>query len=184
MPRSLASYLINPFAVVSTFRSIVQHLRDTLVTRQRSLRLIFWCWSLKDAVRKCSNMLDLDNLMVEEGYPHHASYTNLVASARSGCELCQCIQTQDRSSALPKLEDAFDQDMPAEDTQIQCYALDRNENVRGVRRIWIHQDLLSEKEHAADVQYPYLSALLQFSTAISMQITRNPRQFTFSFVHR
>jgi hypothetical protein len=133
---------------------------------------------------KCSNMLDLDNLMVEEGYSHHASYTNLIASARSGCELCQCIQTQHKNPAFPNLEDAFDQDMPAEDTQILCYAWDRKENVRGVRLIHIIQHLLVKEKRVEDFHNPCLLAILRFSTAISMQITRNPRQFTFSFVHK
>ena len=132
---------------------------------------------------KCSSMLDLDNLMVEEGYPHHASYTNLVASARSGCELCQCIKTQQAVWAGGKLEDAFDQDMPAEDTQIRCWAFDRKENVRGIRRIQIDQPLLQARKHAVDVENPYLVAFLRLSTAISMQNNQIPRRFTCSFAH-
>lgn len=82
-------------------------------------------------------MLDLDNLMGTEGCTHHASYTSLVASVRLGCELCQCIKDQQSIRTGGMLDDAYDQDMPAEDTQVRCVAVDRKENVRGIRTIRI-----------------------------------------------
>jgi hypothetical protein len=133
---------------------------------------------------KCSAMVDLDNLMVDEGYTHHASYTSLVASARSGCELCQCIKAQQAVWAGGKLEDAYDQHMPAEDTQIRCRAFDRKDNVRGIRRIRIDQPLRRMRKHALGVEIPYQLAFLRLSTAASMQAIQILRCFTFSFAHR
>jgi hypothetical protein len=133
---------------------------------------------------KCSGMLDLDNLMVEEGYAHHASYTSLVASSRSGCELCQCIKDQHQVRAGGVLDDAYDQDMPFEDTLIRCFAFDRKENIRGIRTIRIGQHVRFKRKHALDVKMPYLFVSLRLSTSASMYFFQFPRHFTFSFSHR
>jgi hypothetical protein len=133
---------------------------------------------------KCSGMLDLDNLMVEEGYAHHASYTSLAASSRSGCELCQCIKDQHQVRAGGVLDDAYDQVMPFEDTLILCFAFDRKENIRSIRTIRTAQHVRFKRKHALDVKMPYLFFSLRLSTSASIYCFQFPRHFTFSFSHR
>lgn len=125
---------------------------------------------------KCNGMLDLDNLMTEEGYKHHASYTDLVRSASSGCELCQCIKDEQALWAGGELDDAYDLEMPAEETEIRCSAFDRKENVQGIHRIRIEQHVRFMQKHDLDVKMPYLFVFLRFSTSASMHLFPFPKQ--------
>jgi hypothetical protein len=66
------------------------------------------------------------------------------------------------------LDDAYDQDMPAEDTSIHCFAFDRKENMRGICRIRIAQHNLFERFKFTATATPHLFVFLQFSTDASM----------------
>ena len=132
---------------------------------------------------KCNGMLDLDILMTGEGYTHHASYTSLVASANSGCELCQRIKDHQWVPVGGELDDAYDQDLPVEETQIWCYAPDRRENVRGIG-IRIAQDVRKKRRYARGNKMLFLIVWLRLSTTTSIKSFPSLRPFKFSFAHR
>jgi hypothetical protein len=64
---------------------------------------------------KFCTSLDFDQASTFEGAPHHASMSDLKASALKGCELCQMIREEwDRKSYSAHVVDTQD------DTQIRC----------------------------------------------------------------
>jgi hypothetical protein len=51
----------------------------------------------------CSD-LDLDQANTEEGAVHHASFANLVQSAKGGCKLCMLIWEEEREEEDSELD--------------------------------------------------------------------------------
>ncbi len=74
--------------------------------------------------------------------------------------------------------------MPAEDTQITCFAFDRKENVRGIRTLRFRQTVRFKRTFALDIKMPFLLAFLRLSTDASMHSFQLPKPSRCSFAHR
>ena len=164
---------------------LVEHVLSLLRLEYSSRSCSSFLFALaKILCKKCDRMLNLDDLMVEGDYFHHASYTSLVASTNLGYELHKCITDHKWLWGGVDLDEVYDQDLLREDTQMWCYSFDRKVNVCGSGQITIGQHGRFKRKYALDNKVPNLFVSLRLSTAPSMHLPLSPQYSTSLIAHR